>query len=125
VADGVVIDLSEVAGVAALLDNAPKQAAKVVRASGVVAIRGMKSGAQAAAPRGKTGWLAESGIRTKSWPDHFDLFTIDNPAGVNEGFYAEYGTSRTPPRPFLRQQLEPGAAVMADLIVAGVDPLKP
>lgn len=116
------IDLSEVVAVAALLDGSPKQAEKVTHAAGVAALRTMKSGAVAAVSR-DSGWTAQKGIRTKSWQGHYDLYTADDENGENPGFHLEYGTSTQPPQPFIQPQLEPGAEMMAQLIVAGVDPL--
>lgn len=122
------IDLSEVVDVARILDDAPKQAAKVVHVAGVAALRGMKAGAKSAAPKGETGFVSsEQGIRTRAWAGvgggHYDLYTGTDPDGENPGFHVEYGTSRTPPRPFITPQLGPGAEAFAAGIVAAVDPL--
>lgn len=117
------IDLSGLEPITRALGAAPKQAEKVVHRSGVTALAGMKRGAQAAAPR-RSGWLATAGIRTRSWPGHYDLYTADDDDGQNPGFHVEFGTSSQPPRPFIQPQLAPGAAAMAALIIEGVDPLE-
>lgn len=63
--------------------------------------------ARAAAPRDRP-WLATQGIHRKTWKPrdgvHVDVFTGMDERGVNVGFYVEYGTSDTPPQPFLSPQ---------------------
>jgi len=120
------IDLSEVADLARILEEAPEQAAKVAHEAGITVGTAMQAGAKAAANE-DTGWLRSKGIRRRTWKSkegsHTDVFTIPNDEGVNVGFHHEYGNSTTPPTGFLSSQMVAGAPAYEAAIVAGLDPL--
>lgn len=123
------IDLSEVVDLARILEHAPEQAARVAHEAGIAVGAVMQAGAKAAAPR-DTGDLATKGIRRRTWKSkegsHTDVFTIPVQSGGelrNVGFFVEYGTSTTPPNPFLSSQMVAGAPAFEAAIIAGLDPL--
>lgn len=111
------LDTRELDQLARELGKAPEykrqEAGRVVQQVGAETQRA----AQAAAPKDRP-WLSRSGIRRKTWRPtdglHVDIFTAPDPAAKgneqkrNVGFYIEYGTSDTPPQPFLGPQV-PGA----------------
>ena len=123
------IDLSEVADLARILEEAPEQAAKVAHEAGITVGTVMQAGAKAAAPRA-SGDLATKGIRRRTWKSkdgsHTDVFTVPVESGGklrNVGFFVEYGTSVIPPNPFLSSQMVAGAPAFEAAIIAGLDPL--
>ena len=123
------IDLSEVADLARILEEAPEQAANVAHQAGIAVGAVMQAGAKAAAPR-DSGDLASKGIRRRTWKSkegsHTDVFTVPVESGGklrNVGFFVEYGTSVIPPNPFLSSQMVSGAPAYEAAIVAGLDPL--
>lgn len=123
------IDLSEVADLARILDEAPEQAARVAHEAGIAVGAVMQAGAKAAAPR-DSGDLATKGIRRRTWRtkqgSHTDVFTVPVESGGklrNVGFFVEYGTSKIPPNPFLSSQMTAGAPAFEAAIIAGLDPL--
>lgn len=120
------IDLSEVRNLAAILEGAPEQAAKVAHEAGIAVGTVMQAGAKAAAPRDRP-WLATKGVRRRTWKSkegsHTDVFTIPDDEGVNVGFFVEYGNSVTPPDPFLSSQMATGGPAYEAAIIAGLDPL--
>lgn len=85
------------------------------------------SRAKAAAPRDRP-WLATRGIHRKTWKPrdgvHVDVFTGMDERGVNVGFYVEYGTSDTPPQPFLTPQTGWAAQELERELTEIVDPFK-
>ena len=123
------IDLSEVADLARILEEAPEQAANVAHQAGIAVGAVMQAGAKAAAPR-DSGDLASKGIRRRTWKSkegsHTDVFTVPVESGGklrNVGFFVEYGTSVIPPNPFLSSQMVAGAPAFEAAIIAGLDPL--
>lgn len=120
------IDMSELSDLAqTLLTDTPKQAMRAVKKVTVVETRAMKSRAQAAAPRDRP-WLAQQGIRMKTFnnPDGVagNVYTVPDPKGRSVGFYVEYGTSRTPPQPFMQPAVTPAEGTYPAAILAAVDP---
>ena len=121
------MDMSEVAKLAPIFAAAPAQAIRASALAGSAVAREIKARAQAAAPRGETGWLATDGIRMSSGRDtvstHAEVFTVTNEHGRNEGFYVEYGTSHMAPQPFLVPQMAWAAPAFFATVTAAVDPL--
>lgn len=120
------IDMSELTDLGqTLLRDAPKQAETAVRAVTIAEGRSVKSRAQANAPRDRP-WLAQQGIRMKTWRNPegpaVNVFTIPDPEGRDVGFYVEYGTSRMPPQPFMEPALTPAEASYPAAVMAAVDP---
>lgn len=122
----VTIDISELEGLADLLLKAPDQAALVAHVAGVEVGGQVQSRAQAAAPTDRP-WLSTQGIRRKSWKDtrgsHTDIFTVPDPEGRPEGIFVEYGTSITPPQPFLAIQASWAEAAFPAVILSKIEPL--
>jgi len=120
------IDLSDVADLARILDEAPEQAGRVAHQAGITVGAVMQRGAKAAAPKDRP-WLSTQGIRRRSWRtkagSHTDVFTIPDERDINVGFLVEYGTSDIPPNPFLSSQMTSGAPAFEAAIIAGLDPL--
>ena len=84
--------------------------------------------ARAAAPKDRPFLSTASGIRTKAWRDrrgsHSDVYTAQDSEGRNVGFFVEYGTSDTPPNPFLTSQMEWAGDAFAHRVVQLYEPLK-
>lgn len=129
------LDVSELKGLADLLDTAPEQAIRAAHGAGIVVGARIHQAAKAAAPE-DTGLLRSKGIRRRSWRTkdacHTDIFTvpITHPVGeggeakpYNVGFYVEYGTSKMPPRPFLSSQMATGGPAYEAAVIDALDPL--
>jgi hypothetical protein len=73
--------------------------------------------------------LATRGIHQKTWADrsgvHVDVFTGIDDRGVNVGLHVEYGTSDTPPQPFLTPQTVWAGPELERELAAIADPFKP
>lgn len=120
------LDVSELAGLADLLETAPEQAIRAAHAAGVAGVRKIQADAQQAAPQDRP-WLAKQGIRRRSWltknASHCDVFTVADEKGRNVGFHVEYGNSSTAPNPFLSSQMVAAAPAYEAAVIAGLDPL--
>lgn len=122
----ITIDLSDVEGIAELLRDAPKDALDAAHEAAKLVGRQVLTKAKAAAPRDRP-WLATSGIRLKTWRDangsHADIFTVPDDRNRPVGFFVEYGTTDTPPQPFLGPQMTWAPDEFASSIVDKLDPL--
>lgn len=120
------IDFSEVQKVADRIGLEPAQAVKHLRAAAVTVGRQATARAKQAAPKDRP-WLATSGIRQKTWSDrngaHTDIFTVPDPEGRPVGFFVEYGTSDTPPQPFLTPQVAWAEPELHAEVLRRIDPL--
>lgn len=120
------LDVSELKGLADLLDSAPEQAIRAAHGAGIREGAKIHQGAKAAAGE-KTGWLKSKGIRRRSWRTkdacHTDIFTVENEDGVNVGFHHEYGNSTTPPTGFLSSQMATGGPAYEAAVIDALDPL--
>lgn len=120
------VDMSELSDLARILMNeAPKQAVSAARRVTQAEGRGVKSRAQANAPKGRP-WLSSQGIRMKSFnnPDSVatNVFTVPDPEGRDVGFYQEYGTSRNPPVGFMQAAIAPAEQSYPPAVLAAIDP---
>lgn len=119
-------DVSELHGLAAVLDAAPEQASKAAHQAGIAVATAVQKAAKAAAPRDRP-WLATDGIRRRSWrtkgSSHSDVFTVEDERGVNVGFEVEFGNSVTPPNPFLGNQMVWAGPAFEEAVIAGIEPL--
>lgn len=88
----------------------------------------VKTRAQLAAPRDRP-WLALHGIHRKTWKPadgvHVDVFTGEDERGVNVGFYAEFGTADTAPRPFLTTQVPYAESEVVERLSRILNPFDP
>lgn len=127
------LDVSELYDLARDLGKAGEaKRAESVRAVQVIAADTQRA-AKAAAPRDRP-WLSRSGIRRKTWAGrdgvHVDVFTTPDPdhggdeARRNVGFYVEYGTSDTAPRPFLGPQMPGAAQRLVEELAEVLDPFR-
>ena len=120
------LDVSELVGLADLLDTAPEQAIRAAHGAGIAVGAKIHQAAKAAAPE-NTGWLRSKGIRRRSWRTkdacHTDVFTVPDEQGHNVGFFVEYGTSKMPPRPFLSSQMVAGGPAYEAAVLDALDPL--
>lgn len=121
------IDLSELDDLAELLRLDPGKASAAAHKATVAVGAQVQSAAKAAAPADRP-WLSTEGIRRKTWSDarstHTDVFTIPDPEGRPTGVFVEYGTSDTPPQPFLAIQANWAESAYPTAILAGLNPLQ-
>lgn len=122
-------DFSELADLGKILsEDATGQAAAATRQVTIAEARQVKSRARAAAPRDRP-WLANA-IRQKTWSSgintrtHIYAEALD-PEGRASPFYVEYGTSRTPPQPFMGPALQPALTSYPAALLEAIDPFRP
>lgn len=120
------VDVSELSQLAqTLLNESPKQAMAAARKVTTAQGRQVKSRAVAGAPRDRP-WLA-SAIRQKTWtnPDGVAVSIFaeaTDPEGRPVAFVVEYGTSRTPPQPFMGPAIDPAHNSYPPAVLAAIDP---
>lgn len=121
-------DTSEVRKIAALLKAAPDEVADAVFDAGLQVAERVRDAARQKAPKDRP-WLSRAGIQAKAWRDghnsHADIFTVPDPEGRPVGFFVEYGTSDTPPQPFLSPQMRWAAPAFRAAVTKALDPLDP
>ena len=129
------LDVSELVGLAELLDTAPEQAIRAAHVAGIAGVKKIQADAVADAPE-DTGLLKARGLRRRSWRTkdscHSDVFTVPiahptkgggEAEPQNVGFHVEYGNSTTPPNPFLSSQMAAAGPAYEAAVLAGLDPL--
>lgn len=108
-----------------MLRIAPEQAARAVRAATIAEARQVKARAKAHAPRDRP-WLATQGIRQKTFRDGANttssIYVTRDPEGRNVALYVEFGTSASPPQPFLGPAIAPSEKAYPAAVMAVVDP---
>lgn len=124
----VTVDTHELDLLAKDLAKAPDDKRKEAKTATQKVGRTFKARAQASAPRDRP-WLATQGIHRKTWSDrtgvHVDVFTGMDERGVNVGFYVEYGTSDTPPQPFMAQNIPAAQADLEAALQRILNPFEP
>lgn len=123
--DSVTVDVSEVVQLARDLSKAADSKQREARTATQKVARRVKSRARATVKR-DTGETADKGIHMKTWTQrdgsHTDIFTAPEAREQNVGFYLEYGTSDTPPQPFLSIQASWAAEELVTELLRIVDP---
>lgn len=122
----VVVDMSELDGLAELIAAEPFKAAAVGHAAVKAIGAQVDTRAEAAAPRERP-QLATKLIVHKTWKDskgsHTDVFTVPDDEGRPVGMFREYGTSVLPPQAFLTIQAPWAEAALETFISSKLEVL--